>query len=146
MSRFGSLEDAECAMEDAGGFLIEDVRRIIGTLLNEEEHGFVAGDLVQLWFALVPPGHFGPEIEPRELHEAFGKDLKTFTDAVKARPDAGGRILLEHGRQPQMVEALAAQLLRDRKELPEAAKFRDESNPLMLLILKTVIAVLRRPA
>jgi len=51
--------------------------RLVGDLLDDREHLFLEGYLTQMWFALVPPGCFGPEITPGELH-ADGLDGSWF--------------------------------------------------------------------
>ena len=139
---FDSLTDAIEAMEEAGGFLIEDVRDVVGTLLTAEEHDFLEGYLVQVWFAFVPPGCFGPDMEPREIHEALGRQLSALEAAAGAGREASGRFLLEQGPQPQLVQALAGQLFEHRKEYTGSHKLQNDTAPLMLAILKTVIELL----
>jgi hypothetical protein len=142
LTEFDSFAEAGDAMEAAGGFVIADVHQVVGDLLNDDGYAFLAPYLVQVWFAFVPPGCFGPEIEPREIHEAFGRQLSALERAAEAGPEASSRFLLENGPQPPMVQALAGALNSQRKKFPDAAKLQEDTFPLMLIILRSVIEVL----
>ena len=142
LREFETVEDAADAMEEAGGFLIEDVWEVVGNLLTEDEHAFLESYLNQVWFAFVPPGCYGPDLEPKELHEAFGKQLRLLEAAAGDALETSGRFLLEHGPQPALVQALAGQLLTHRAEFSKDYKLRQESATLMVVVLRAVIELL----
>lgn len=141
MAEFESFADAESAMEDAGGFLIEDVHECFGHLLEEGEITFLSVYLVQIWFAFVPPNCFGPEIDPGEWRAEFERELKLGEEAAKAGPEAGSRFLAENSAQPAMVRVLAGDMVSRSEQLPGVHVPR-EHMPVLLLVLRSVIEVL----
>ena len=142
ITAFESFEEAKEAMEDADGFLIEDVRRVVGDLLSEAEHELLETYLIQVWFAFVPPWCFGPIIEPEEIHREFGRRLEALVDeAGPQEKKVGGRKLLEEGSQPAMIQALAVQLIEEWKEA-SSRKWPKENRTLMVIILRTIVDLL----
>jgi len=142
LQEFETVEDAADAMEEAGGFLIEDVREVVGSLLTEDEHEFLEGYLNEVWFVFVPPDCYGPDLGPEELHEAFGNQLRLLENALRDQPEKSGLFLLENGPQPALVQALAGQLVAQRAEFAKSHQLQKESGALMLIILRAVIELL----
>jgi len=143
LDEFDSLDAAAQAAEEAGSFLLEDIQQVVGDLLDDREHLFLEGYLTQVWFALVPPGCFGPEITPGELHAAFGRQLVFLSDTRGKAPDEiGVAPLLTSGPQPGMVKVLAAQLIRHWKDEMLHQGASAENQLLMLIVLRAVIEVL----
>ena len=139
---FPSYADAADAMEDAGGFLIEDVRNSVGDLLNEAEYSYLEEYLVQAWFAFVPPGYFGPVIEPEEIHAAISKQLELLEEAAVRGPEASGRFMVAQGPQVHLVQEFAGMVVDHFKELAKEHKLRMDTMPLIVITLRAVIELL----
>ena len=135
MEEYETVEEAMLAMEQAGGFLVGDAKEIVGDLLNAPEFTMLAAYLTQLWFALVPPGCWGPAIEYEDFHAAYGRQLQMLV------PGAGDKmeIAFEKSVQPALLHAFAVQIIRDVESAPSGFHVRDENRTLFLLVLNAAL-------
>lgn len=143
---FGSRQKANAMLEAAGCFLFDDLLAVVDGRLSESEFEFMMPQLIEVWFAFVPAGCFGPEILFQELHAALGQQLLRLKEVVTRQASYGesAKFLLENGPQPELMALLASQLLEQSEERPAKQRPRPEALPLMLLVLALVIEVLDR--
>lgn len=142
LTAFETLEEAIDAMAAAGGVFVDDVQTVIGNLLTDDEHMVLESYLVRVWFAFVPPGRYGPNIEPEDLQSALGQQLEALASAAKGGEETINRFLLEQGLQPAMVRVLAAELIQDWDSILPRHKNSEENGVLAVVILKAVIELL----
>ncbi len=139
---FNSALEAMNAMETAGAFIIEDVHALLGNALNEAQHAFLASFLIQAWFVFVPPGCYGPNIEPQEIQRAFQQQLKSLHVASKGGNEAAAHYLMEEGPQPAVVRTLGSLALDAWMDISPDDNKEDMTPLLTLTVIKTVVELL----
>ena len=144
VQNFPIMDEALDAMKDAGCYLIEDVPDVLGHLLSKEECVFLIPVLIHVWFAFVPPGCYGPDLEPEDMHEAFRRQLQRLEGVAEMQKSTveSGRFLLEDGPQPAVMELLGDQLLSQWESVPRAQRPKRGNLPLLMVVLKTVVELL----
>lgn len=142
---FDLVEDAKDALEEAGCFPLDELRDAVGPLLSDDEFSFMTPVLIRAWFAFVPPGCYGPEIETVEVFKALGDQLARLDREVSkkhaTREDSGVWLLTE-GAQPAMIAALASVLMVQYDTSPPKERPKREQLSLMLLVLRAFVEVL----
>jgi hypothetical protein len=139
--RFPDLVAAINAMNDAGGFLNEDVLEVTGSYFTDEELDILEAQLTRVWFAFVPPGYFGPDIELEEIEWAFREQLASLTSAGKNKKPFT-HAMLDASAQPNLLAATIASLIDMRDESNQPPAFSDEKTALAGIVLKVIIDLL----
>ncbi len=70
-----SFVDAVLTAEKAGCFLLGDFPEVLGDRVTDNEFTFIGPLLIEIWFALVPYGCFGPDIPAADLQADFDRLL-----------------------------------------------------------------------
>lgn len=130
------------AMEAAGGSPIDHVYTLVEHALNQDQLAFLATLLTHVWFAFVPPGCYGPRIEPEEVERAFHDTVETFKLAHKSSISAAVHYLLEEGPQPEIVKAVNAYMIEAWDDFLPNDPLKEGASTVVMLVVKAIVELL----
>jgi hypothetical protein len=138
---FGSPEAAFENLDNNGTALLDHVADSLEGILTDDEIDLLEPRLLQVWYAMVPPGYHGPLIDLEALEKNFLAELGHLVDIIRTGQERHELFdILQRCRQPAMARLLGSVLM---KEVPELSKtnssYRITSLLPMLTMLVTVI-------
>ncbi len=144
INRFPAFEDAEEAIAGAGGFMAEDFVDALGAWLPAGELAMLDPLLSKAWFVFVPPGHFGPELSPKDLLEAFDEGRERLQRQMEKSDDPGRTAadFTAQGAQPILLRMLASEFVMVVADLPKKRQPAPVDMITLILVLKSFVELL----
>jgi hypothetical protein len=133
---FDTAQEALDELEACGSTLVEDLAELTDELLTDKEFSFLVPFVVQLAFALAPPGTRQPPLDLQRLELGVRRELQS----TCARLEIGARQSLESffgdSPQPFLVQVCSVGLFSAAEEA--RGRVRPEAQLVMVLILKAL--------
>jgi hypothetical protein len=142
METFETAESAIAEMEAAGSTLIEDVDEITAGLIGDGAFPLLIPFLVQAWFAFVPPGTRGPQLDFERLSKGIRGQMEGIVKTLSDRSPAGFSQFMQSSPQPNLTMTLIGMLVESTSGVAKKACPTPEEQAAMACVLKAVVAEL----
>ena len=136
-AHFESAEQAISELAASGSFLLEDAGELTRDLMDEGEFTLAVAFMIQVWFALVPPGVEAPYIDPDDLADAFNAMMASVAKSGNEPSKVFLKTVIQGGRQPALVQQAAGKLM----ETSQKMKGADRPGPIAVLAMIVLIRV-----
>jgi hypothetical protein len=139
LEELDSAAEALETMEAAGSTLIEDVDEITAGLIDDETFTLLIPFLIQAWFAFVPPGTRGPELDFDRLSNGIRSQTERILEMVRERSEASFNRFFNSGPQPHLSLMLTGMMIQSTSTMPRKACPTPEVQAVMACVLLAVV-------
>ncbi|MCF7764136.1 MAG: hypothetical protein K9N62_10720 [Verrucomicrobia bacterium] len=119
-AHFETSKQAISELAASGSFLLEDAGELTRDLMDEGEFTLAVAFMIQVWFALVPPGVEAPYIDPDDLADAFNAMMASVAKCGNEPSNVFLKTVIQGGRQPALVQQAAGKLMETSRKLKGA--------------------------
>lgn len=139
MNLFDTSAEAQAELDASGAVLLEDARDILSDRVTDGEFCFAIPFLLQIWFALVPPGCRAPEVPFDDLEKSFTTHLRQAEAANRAGNPKKLEAFVKDCPQPGLMLAVASAILKSAPDFPKEIQPGPAPQLVILALLKTVV-------
>jgi hypothetical protein len=142
LDAFETAGEAENELDASGATILDDAEHLTIDDLTDDEFLFAIPFLVQIWFALVPPGCRAPEISLADLERAYVSNMGKIESGAKARTAKELEFFFQEGSQPAMMMALLGGFLEAANKAPKTLRPSAFGQSVILALLASLLETL----
>ena len=139
-----TLADAVDYLKEMDYPLLDDLREVVGDMIEEDEHRILAGVVALLVASFAPRGTSPPNIWPDDLQKGFKRAISTLTAVPAERLPQEFMDWLKGCRQPQLVLTAVGLLQEIKRVAPAGPSVQSAHAITMYVVLRVVTDELDR--
>ncbi|MBL6765395.1 MAG: hypothetical protein ISQ14_10605 [Verrucomicrobiae bacterium] len=141
---FETAGDAIDELYDSGSTIIDDLEDAVDGQLTGNAFAQNIPFIFHAWYTLVPPGAAAPKISPKEVRDAYSRELGNLKPIINAASVSPTRLekIFKDGPQPNLRLALGSHALSAMGAAPEGMHFETKAQIIALALIFTVIDLL----